>query len=152
MLHFHLRRLPLDLVLLIVYSVPRLRLLVAESSLFLLVEVFLPILRVSWVVFLSRMATQIIAGTVLVCLRLLVHFFLTLQKSMLRLLLLARLIILFSIAENSKVICFDLARTFLKPVLSPKVFAAVVDFADPPSDSEHSGDSDSFPCESVSLN
>jgi hypothetical protein len=46
----------------------------------------------------------------------------------------------------------ELARTFLKPVRSPKVFAAVVDFADLPSDSEHSGDSDSFLCESESLN
>ena len=46
----------------------------------------------------------------------------------------------------------DLARTFLKPVRSPKVFAAVVDFADLPSDSELSGDSESFPCESESLN
>ncbi len=46
----------------------------------------------------------------------------------------------------------DLARTFLKPVRSPKVFAAVVDFGDLPSDSEHSGDSDSFTCELESLN
>ena len=47
----------------------------------------------------------------------------------------------------------DLARTFLKPVRSPKVFAAVVDFADLPSDSDHSGESDSFTsCELASLN
>jgi hypothetical protein len=46
----------------------------------------------------------------------------------------------------------ELARTFLKPVRSPKVFAAVVDFAELPSDSEHSGDSDSFPSEMESLN
>ena len=46
----------------------------------------------------------------------------------------------------------DLERTFLKPVRSPKVFAAVVDFADLPSDLELSGDSESFPCESESLN
>ena len=46
----------------------------------------------------------------------------------------------------------ELARTFLKPVRSPKVFAAVVDFADLPSDSEFSGDSESFPCELESLN
>ncbi len=101
MLLFNLRQFPLELVLLIVYSVHQFLLIVAESSLFLLMEVFLPILHVSWGVFLSRMATLIIACTasVLVCLRLLVHFFLTLQKGMLRLLLLALPIILFSLAE-----------------------------------------------------
>ena len=46
----------------------------------------------------------------------------------------------------------ELARTFLKPVRSPKAFAAVIDFADLPSDSEFSGDSESFPCELESLN
>ena len=46
----------------------------------------------------------------------------------------------------------ELARTFLKPARSPKVFAAVVDFADLPSDSEHSADSDSFTGELEALN
>jgi hypothetical protein len=46
----------------------------------------------------------------------------------------------------------ELARTFLKPVHSPKAFAAVIDFADLPSDSEFSGDSESFPCGLESLN
>ncbi len=46
----------------------------------------------------------------------------------------------------------ELARTFLKPVRAPKVFAAVVDFGYLPSDPEHSGDSDSFTCELEPLN
>ncbi len=46
----------------------------------------------------------------------------------------------------------ELAQTFLKPVCSPRVFAAVVDFVDLPSDSEFSGDSEAFPCELESLN
>ena len=37
----------------------------------------------------------------------------------------------------------ELARTFLKPARSPRVLAAVVDFADLPSDSDLSADSDS---------
>jgi hypothetical protein len=39
----------------------------------------------------------------------------------------------------------DLDRTFLQPVRNPEGFAAVIDFADLPSDYEHSGASDSFP-------
>ena len=37
----------------------------------------------------------------------------------------------------------ELGRTFLKPARSPRVLAAVVDFADLPSDSDLSADSDS---------
>ncbi len=48
---------------------------------------------------------------------------------------------------------FGLARKFLKLVRTPKAFAAVIDFADLPSDSEQSGDSDYIPsCEPESLN
>jgi len=46
----------------------------------------------------------------------------------------------------------ELARTFLKPVRSPKVFAAVLDFGDLPSDSDHSEDSDSVTHELEALN
>ncbi len=45
-----------------------------------------------------------------------------------------------------------LAWTFLKPFRAPKVFAAVVDFGDLPSDSDHSGESNSFTCELEPLN
>ena len=44
----------------------------------------------------------------------------------------------------------DLARTFLKPVRTQRAFVAVVDFADLPSDSDHSADSDSV--DTASLN
>ncbi len=87
-------------------------------------------------------------GIVLVCLRLPVHFPLTL-RSTLHMLLLGQLIILFALVESSKADLVDLARTFLKPVRAPKVLDAVVDFGDLPSDSEHS---DSFTCELESLN
>jgi hypothetical protein len=40
---------------------------------------------------------------------------------------------------------FELAMTFLKPFCSLTVFAAVVDFADLPSDTQHSGYSESLP-------
>ncbi len=43
----------------------------------------------------------------------------------------------------------ELAQTFLN---APKVFAAVVDFGDLSSDSDHSGDLDSFTCELKTLN
>jgi hypothetical protein len=46
----------------------------------------------------------------------------------------------------------ELARTFLKPVRSPRVFAAVLDFGDLPSDSEHSDNSDSATHELEALN
>jgi hypothetical protein len=46
----------------------------------------------------------------------------------------------------------ELARTFLKPVRSPKVFAAVLDCGDLPSDSDHSEDSDSVTHELEALN
>ena len=43
----------------------------------------------------------------------------------------------------------ELALTFLKPARSPRVLAAFVDFADLPTDSDHSADSDSVDTASV---
>jgi hypothetical protein len=101
------------------------------------------ILPVFWALFLSRMVFWIIVGIVLVYLRLLVCFLQdTAEKhaspSPAR------------TANHPLCTCrkfkgdmLELARTFLKPIRAPKEFAAVLDFGDPPSDSDHSEDSDS---------
>ncbi len=96
-------------VLLLGYSVHQLRLPVAVLSLLPIVP---PILLVFWAVLFCRMELRIIAGPVLVCSWLLVYLFLSLQRSMLHLLLLARLIILFAIVENSKLILLSLPSRF----------------------------------------
>jgi hypothetical protein len=82
-------------MLLLGYSVHQLRLPVAVLSLLLFVAEFPPILLVFWAVLFSRMD----AGMALVCSILLVHFFLSLQRSMLHLLVPALLIILFALVK-----------------------------------------------------
>jgi hypothetical protein len=72
-------------------SVHQLLLPVAVLSLLLLVAEFTPILLIFWAVLFSRMEIWKLGGLVLVCSRLLVHLFLSIQRSMRHLLLLALL-------------------------------------------------------------
>jgi hypothetical protein len=80
-----------------------------------------------------------------------VFFLLTLTRSTLRLLLLEQQTIQFALVANSKLIYLVLPGRLSS--LFGRQNSAVIDFADLPSDSEQSGDSDSIPsCEPELLN
>jgi hypothetical protein len=110
LLFFHPPPSPPEFVLPIVCSA--LHYLVTLSSPRHLVVALLQILPGFWGASLSRLAIWILAGIVLECLRLLVHFFLTLLRSTRLLLLLEQLIILSVLVESSKLIWLILPGRF----------------------------------------
>jgi hypothetical protein len=101
-------------MLLLGYSVHQLRLPVLVLSLLLFVAEFPPslILLVFWFVLFFRMEIRILADLALVCSQLLMHLFLSVQRSMLHLLLLALIIILFALGDNSKLVSSRLPKHF----------------------------------------